>query len=68
MVLINSVFRLEINERPGKSVVTRTVKRPKRLKDAFSDCEKVEKTFWFCHCSIYFKDDAFTAVKREAKF
>ena len=30
--------------------------------------EKIEKTFWFCDCFIYFKDGAFTAVKREAKF
>ena len=27
-------------KRLRKSVVTRTVKRPKRLKNAFSDCEK----------------------------
>ena len=34
----------------------------------FVAVRKVEKTFWFCDCFIYFKEGAFTAVKREAKF
>lgn len=35
----------------------------------FYVCEKIEKTFWFCVVFIqHFKDDAFTAVKRDAKF
>ena len=55
-----------MNERLDKSVVTRTVKRPKRLKMLLVTVKKIEKTFWFCDCLIYFKDAAFTAVKREA--
>ena len=35
--------------------------------DGFYSCEKVEKMFWIKVYS-YLKDDAFTAVKRDAKF
>ena len=51
-------------------MVTRTVKRPKLLKDAFSYCEKKSsKRSGFVIVSYnYFKEGAFTAVKREAKF
>ena len=41
----------------GKSVVT----GGKKVQTAE---KKIEKTFWFCDCFIYFKDGAFTAVKR----
>ena len=31
----------------------RSVKGPTELKYAFYDCEKVEKTFWFCDLFIF---------------
>ena len=35
----------------------------------FMSVIKIEKTFWFCDIFIqHFKDDSFTAVKRDAKF
>ena len=36
-------------------------------RDGFYGCEKVEKMFWFKVYS-YLKNNAFTAVKRDAKF
>ena len=44
--------------------------RPKVLTDAFYDCERAEKTFWFGAGSSYsyLNVSAFTAVERDAKF
>ena len=44
----------------------RSVKRPNRAKRCIFSCEKVNKTFWFASYT-YFKESAFTAVKKECK-
>ena len=36
------------------------------MTDVFHDCQKVEKTVWFCDLFI-FKDSTFTVVKRDAE-
>ena len=40
------------------------------LTDTFYDCERAEKTFWFCAGSSYsyLNDGALKAVERDAKF
>ena len=50
-------------ERVGKSVFP-SVKRPKRANRRVYGFDNVEKISWFCRIFIYFKDSAFTAVKR----
>ena len=45
----------------------RSVKRPKRLTDAFHGCEKKSKIRSGFVISTYFKNSQFMAVKRDAK-
>ena len=50
-----------------ETVISVGKKGPKGVTDAYYGCKKVRKTFWFVIYSC-FKDSAFTAVERHAKF
>ena len=58
------ISQAELYERVGKSIIS-VCKRPNRAKRCIFSCEKVNKTFWFVSYT-YFKESAFTAVKKDA--
>ena len=46
-----------------ENLSVRSEKGPTGLRNAFHDCEKVEKTFYFCDLFIFFKTVHLTQLK-----